>query len=281
MTAYGRSHVVTSLGRFVVEIKSLNRKFLDIDISLPKELSRFESDVRGWVASKVFRGKISVSVFATYEGKIPLTVTPNLPLARQIKGAWDALSAELEVKPVSDFSFLLLYEEEIENEEQYRNSLHQAFDQAMESFLSMKSIEGNALQQDVAKRLAFLKQSIDSIESKGTNATSKYREKLLQRIQEVLESVDETDERIIKEVALFADRIDISEEIARFRSHLQQFSQLMNSESVGKTLEFLVQELLREVNTIGSKSQDSEITHSVVSMKTEIERIREQIQNIE
>jgi uncharacterized protein (TIGR00255 family) len=287
MTAYGRSSLVTPNGRFVAEVKSLNRKFLDISISTQKGLSCFESDIRNWVSSQINRGKVDVSIWATFEGSSPVKVTPNLALAKEIQGAWDQLAEALDLDDRCDLKILqqepgiLIYEENVEDLENLRKTIKEAIDLAMEGVLKMKTVEGAALQKDIENRLRKMGSWIEQIEQKGDCAVQKYRDKLIQRISELTPEVN--DDRILKEIALYAERIDISEEIIRFKSHIKQFDQYLASESegIGKTLEFLVQELLREANTIGSKSQDVEISRTIVEIKSEIERVREQIQNVE
>jgi uncharacterized protein (TIGR00255 family) len=287
MTAYGRSSLITPSGRFVAEIKSLNRKFLDISISTQKGLSCFESDIRNWVSSQINRGKVDVSVWATFEGSSPVKVTPNLALAKEIQWAWNKLAEELQLEDKCDLKILqqesgiMIYEENVEDLEMLRKTIKEAIDLAMEGVLKMKTVEGAALQKDIENRLVKMQGWMDQIEQKGDSAVQKYREKLIQRISELTPDVN--DDRILKEIALYAERIDISEEIIRFKSHIKQFNQYLitESEGIGKTLEFLVQELLREANTIGSKSQDVEISRTIVEIKSEIERVREQIQNVE
>ena len=287
MTAYGHSSLITSNGRFVAEIKSLNRKFLDISIYTQKGLSYFESDIRNWISSQINRGKVDVSIWATFEGASPVKVTPNLALAKEIQTAWDQLSDELDLDDTCDLKLLqkepgiLIYEENVKDLENIRKNIHEAIQTAMNEVLKMKTVEGAALQKDIENRLQKMSQWIEQIEQKGDSAVQKYREKLIQRIKDL--TSDSTDDRILKEIALYAERIDISEEIIRFKSHIKQFYQYMASEAegIGKTLEFLVQELLREANTIGSKSQEVDISRIVVELKSEIERVREQIQNVE
>jgi uncharacterized protein (TIGR00255 family) len=287
MTAYGHSSLVTPLGRFVAEIKSVNRKFLDISIFTQKGLSCFESDIRNWISSQVNRGKVDVSLWATFEGEAPVKVTPNLALAKEIKGAWDLLTKELKLDQPNGLEIflrepgILIYEENVEDLEAYQKIVKEAVEMALKDAMKMKITEGAALQKDIESRLDKMKVWIEQIEKRGDSAVQKYRDKLMQRIGELTPNLE--DDRILREIALFAEKLDISEEITRFKSHIDQFFHYLSAENdgVGKTLEFLVQELLRETNTIGSKSQDAEITRITVEIKTEIERIREQIQNVE
>lgn len=290
MTAYGRGTINLPIGQFVVEIQSVNRKHLEIQAILPRELSQFDVELKKWVSLHVGRGQLTLKVYVTYHGPAPFIVKPNLSLAHQLKEAWDQIATDLNVKEYNfDLSLLsrteglLSFEENRDEEENYRQALKQAFDEAFKGFLQMKSLEGAVLQKDILQRLKKMGHAMKAIEEKAPFATSRYREKLMARLEEVLPGRIENEDRILKEVALFAEKIDIAEEITRFNCHLTQFEELMASKeiSVGKTLEFLLQELNRETNTIGSKSSELEIARAVIEIKSELERIREQIQNIE
>lgn len=291
MTAFGRAAIVASVGRFVVEIQSVNRKFLEIQTNLPKELSCFDPDVRKWISASIFRGQVIVKVFVHFENVAPLTVTPNLPLINQLLAAWYRVGEELGAKPNKDQLFSLIANEEeifrydidLENEKLYREPLREAIALALEKFSEMREREGKALKEDISGRLRDLTQWIDLIEFKAPDASNRYRQRLIEKLNEVLPGCVENEDKILREVVLFAEKIDIAEEITRFRSHLMQFHELLDSESqnIGKTLDFLIQELNREINTIGSKSSEITITQKVVAVKSELERIREQIQNIE
>lgn len=291
MTAYGRACVVSALGRLTVEIQSVNRKHLEVNTFLPKELLRYDTDIKKWLATVIHRGQVNVKVFAAFDRVSPLVVTPNLPLARQIKAAWDQIAQELGLPMEKGFSLemmagessILQYEEDDHDEELFRSSLHQAVMQAIEQLVTMKKREGSGLHADIRARSAKLAVLIAGIAEKAPGATARYRQRLIQRLEEVMPGSIDKDERLLREVCLYAERIDIEEELTRFHSHLKQFDLLLDSEkpAVGKTVEFLVQELNREVNTIGSKSSDIDVAHLVVDIKSELERIREQIQNVE
>jgi len=290
MTAYGRGIFNGPIGQFVVEIQSVNRKHLEIQAILPRELSHFDVELKKWLAAFVTRGQVTVKVYAAFQGPVPFVVRPNLPLARQIKEAWDQIAHELEIGEgmfnlalLKGTEGLLSFEEIREEEETYRHFLKQAFEQAAKGFLQMKEQEGSVLQNDILNRLKKMRQEMQIIEQKTPFATIRYREKLMARLEEILPGRIENEERLLREVALYAEKIDITEEIVRFRCHLTHFEELIHSEepSIGKTLEFLVQELNREANTIGSKSSELEIARAVIEIKSELERIREQIQNIE
>lgn len=291
MTAYGRFSFSSKLGRFTAEIQSVNRKYLEINVYLPPELLRFEGEVKKWVSDRVGRGQVNVRLTAIFEAETPVVVAPNLPLARQIKKAWDAIANDLGVSGEQSFKLsmltnqegILLFNTDIVNEDEYRAGLKAAVDGALAPFIQMKDREGEILAEDIESRLSKLQTWIDVIATKAPGATIKYRQKLVERIEELLPGVVENEDRILREIGMYAEKIDVEEEITRFNSHLKQLRNLLltSSESIGKTLEFLIQELNREINTIGSKSSDVDVSRLVIDVKSELERIREQIQNVE
>lgn len=290
MTGYGRGVLTAPLGQFVVEIQSVNRKHLEIQVTLPRELTQFDIELKRWLNAVISRGQVTVKVSAAFNGPIPFVVRPNLPLARQLKDAWVQIARDLQLGEgafnlalLRGTGDLLSFEENREEEDNYRQLLKQSFEQALKGFLQMKEQEGIVLQNDILNRLEKMRTGIQLIETKAPYATTRHREKLIARLEEILPGRIENEERILREIALFAEKIDITEEITRFNCHLTHFEELIRSEerSVGKTLEFLVQEINREANTIGSKSSELEIARAVIDIKSELERIREQIQNIE
>lgn len=291
MTAYGRHSLSTPLGQFTVEIQSVNRKHLEINTLLPKELMRFDPDIRKIIGIAVVRGQVTVKLTAYFEKVMPITVMPNLPLVRQLKAAWDAIAKDLSLRDPSEFSLdllhgeegIFLYGENLQDEPGYRVAIFEVVEGALKAFLAMRAHEGEALQRDISSRLKKLSHWMDEIASRAGGATDKYRQKLLERLESLMPGIMENEERVLREICLYAERIDITEEITRFYSHLQQCEKLflMEAGSIGKTFEFVLQELSREVNTIGSKSSDIEISRLVIEIKSELERMREQIQNIE
>lgn len=290
MTAYSRVAFHSEVGDFVVEIQSVNRKFLEINASLPKELAYFEIELKKWMLPFVSRGQVMIKVSVSYENSLPILVHPNFPLAKELKKACDELAQGLHFEGASFLSLILaqtegvlLFEDNLQEEDRYRSTLKQALEQAVEKFVTMKLQEGAILQADILERVQKIRHIMTLIEQKVPNATKKYREKLIARLEEVLPGRMENDDRILREVAVYAEKIDIAEEVIRFFYHLTHFEDLIKSEthSIGKTLEFVLQELNRESNTVGSKSADLEISRYVIDIKSELERIREQIQNVE
>lgn len=291
MTAYGRATMSSTLGVFVVEIQSLNRKYLEINVQLPTELTFLETDIRKWVASKVRRGKVVVKLTACYEGHIPLSVIPNIPLVRQLKSAWEKIAEECNIEGGKGFRLemlanepgIMIYNEEFDEEEKYKETIHQAVTKSLERLIEMKVAEGKAIQEDFIGRIQQLTKGLKQIHELSQGAPQRFREKLKKNIEEILPGSIDNEERILREICVYAEKVDIAEEMTRFDSHLKQFMKILEAsrEDKGKTLEFILQELLRETNTIGSKSADVEISKYVVEIKSEIEKIREQVQNVE
>lgn len=289
MTAFGRASVTSEIGKCSVEIHSVNRKHLEINLFLPRELQRFEPEIRKILGTKINRGQVTVKLFAILEKSSPIVVKANLPLVRQMKCAFDSIAQEFQIPEAIVFEMLarqedlLSFSEEIVDEQVYWSTISEVISQALESFMQMRLREGAALQSDIACRFDYLNEYIEKVAQHAPNATVRYRQKLIERINDLVPGTVEHDERILKEISLFAERIDITEEIIRFRSHLNQCHKLLGDSSgqVGKTFEFILQELVREVNTIGSKSSDIEVSRLVIQIKSELEKIREQIQNVE
>ncbi|MFC2049183.1 YicC/YloC family endoribonuclease [Chlamydiota bacterium] len=293
MTAYGRGICDFECGRITVEIQSVNRRFLEVNVSLPRLFNRFEIDVRKQIAASIGRGMVNVSVGWKTDSRHSVKLSPNFALARAIKGAWEELSQELWLPKelplvlLTQEKDLLLHEEVMVEESVYQKALAEAVGAALQALLAMKRQEGEVLSRDLHERVKILNQAISWIESHASTATEKYRQKLVARLEELFAGSPENEERILREVAVYAEKVDIVEEVIRFKSHLDQFVQTVDNpleqtaDSRGKILDFLLQELLREGNTIGSKASDLAVTQHVVTIKSELERIREQVQNIE
>lgn len=288
MTAYGRASLTSQIGRLSVEIQSVNRKHLEINIVCPGRLNKYDAEIKKWISAAVARGQINIRINVVNQETSPVSVAPNLPLARQVFAAWNEIANDLNQHFELATLFaaqpdLLIYEEQSVDEEQFIAALKEVFDKALKQLTSMKMAEGKALFKDISARLQGMEPLIRFIAERAPGATERYRQKLMERVKEVAGAGEETDERVVREVCLYAEKVDIAEEVTRFQSHLVQAEQLLasDSQSVGKTLEFILQELNREINTIGAKSSDIEVSRSVITIKTELERIREQIQNVE
>ncbi len=293
MTAYGRGAATFAYGRFTIEIQSVNRRYLEVSVSLPRLFMRYEIDIRKKVAAFVGRGMVNVSLTWKSDARQPISVVPNLSLAKAVKRAWESLALELGLEESISLSLiaqekeLLLYEDELIEEEVYQKTLNAALEEALGALLLMKQQEGETLLHDLLDRLAVLQEKIVHIEELSVEGPEKYRQKLSSRIEELFSGNPENEERILREIAIYSERVDITEEIVRFKSHLEQCGHLLEkpleraTETRGKTLDFLLQELHREINTIGSKASDLTIASHVVTIKSELEKIREQVQNIE
>ncbi len=278
MTAYGQH----KNSNHHIEIQSLNRKFLDIQLSTPQELNFLDPEIRKWINAKCQRGQISIKIQS--ENNENIQIKPNIPLLKQLKTACNTIQNELNINLDSSiFSSHpdILITEENNNLDQ--SLLKQSFEQALTEFDKMKITEGKFLANDILLRIKNLQNSIDHIEKNSTNATETQYQKLKKRVEGLNNELQDNEERILREICLFSEKIDISEEITRFKSHLSQMQDLISDEqqTSGKQLDFLTQELQRETNTIASKAADINISRTIVEMKTEIEKIREQLQNVE
>ena len=279
MTGFGRAIYKSPLGRLTIEIQSLNRKFLDISLSVPKELSHFEMDVRKWVGEAVGRGQVSVRVSLTPdEGQSALPPKKLLAsykkslvtLARAIDCDEKEITLPFLMKTMPPYAVDF-------DETELQAALEKGVKEALKKLTLMKRREGRHLEKEVHGRLKNLQDLIELIQKRAPLARSATQKRLIEMLREVLQAEGSLDERLTQAALSFADRSDITEELARLQSHCVQFRTMKE----GRALDFLVQEMGREINTIGSKSSDLEITRSVVAGKSELEKIKEQLQNIE
>ncbi len=285
MTGFGRAEAEADGVRLVVEIASVNQKSLQTAVHGPDCWPTLESTASAWIRSRLSRGKVTARV--TVPG-------------REQAQAWDAatvrasleqlrrLAAENGVPFAPDVGVLLRLAEGARGArelapafESAEPALRSAFESALTSLKAMRLAEGAALSADLAARIGILSSLVERMEASERGAPLRHRENLQRRLRDAGLQIDLADERVLKELALFADRCDITEEIVRLRSHLGQFLEELSVPGAGRKLDFLVQELLREVNTIGSKAAEIATTRLVLEAKTEIERIREQVQNLE
>ena len=287
MTGFGRAKLVKDLREYQVEMKSVNHKYSDINVKLPRSISYLEEDIRKIVLSKVKRGKIEVFItFDNYsdEGK---NIIINKEIAKvyinNLKELADEenISSNIEVTEISKLPDVLTIKN-VENEEKIKEEIVQAVTEATEKLVNMRKVEGEKIAIDLLKRINNIDAIVKEISQLSTGLIEEYVVKLENRIKEILktEQVDKT--RLAQEVVIYSDKCSIEEELTRLNSHIAQFKDLLNSEdAIGKKLDFLIQEMNRETNTIGSKSVNLEITNKVIDIKTILEDIREQIQNIE
>lgn len=288
MTGYGKGSLNLEGREYQIEIKSVNHRYLDINIKMPRTLSYLEETVKKEISEKIKRGKIDVFVTFENNSQEGRNIKINKELAKiyinQLKelAQEENISSNIEVIDIAKFPEILTIKID-EEDEKIKNEITQATKEATDKIVEMKSIEGQKIAQDLLARIEKIENKIEEISKKSTGLIEEYVVKLEKRIKEILktEEVDKT--RLAQEVVIYADKCSIEEEITRLKSHIYQFKNLIadNNETIGKKLDFIIQEMNRETNTIGSKANNLEITNGVIDIKTELEDIREQIQNIE
>jgi len=289
MTGYGRGETHWHGYKFTVELNSVNRKQSEISVDIQRDLIELEPRIRDEINTLVSRGRLHVVVaFHRENANGASNVRLNGPLARTYlhtirKLKKDLkLAGEVSVETLLRFPGVLQTQEPELDPEAVWPHLEKALTGALKKLIAMREKEGKFLGRELLKRLKLIESRIGSVEKMRPQIIDRYRAQLQQRIQSAGIELNFEDERLLKEVALFADRCDITEEITRLRSHLKQvYHQLTLREPVGRTLDFLAQEMNREINTIGAKANHAEVSQHVVQMKAELEKIREQIQNIE
>ncbi len=289
MTGFGRGEFHNDSLSANVELSSVNRKQADVQITLPRGLSELEAELRKKVLASISRGRVSVTITLTQTQSAKNQVQIDLGKTQALETAFSDLSKHLgrEVKPTaSDFlnvPDLLISSNKTFIVEEAIEVISPALDQALSDLLEMRSNEGKELLKDFKSRLETLLSHTQEIETFSPTVVDRYRAILMKRLEDIGIDVDLTDERVLREIALFAERSDISEETTRLHAHFARFHDLLDdtNKPVGRPLDFLCQEINREFNTIGSKANSSDIATHVVSAKTELEKIREQVQNIE
>lgn len=290
MTGYGRAEAIINDKNVSIEIKSLNHRFLEIFVRLPGVFSPLEPEVKRKVTDRFARGRIEISIrrdadqSANSEGRLEL----NMPLIRNYYGMLSALKQEFQLKDEINLGLLLGIKDAVTVAEteidlaQVWGSLQAVLEEAMDNLENMRAQEGGIIGKDLQDRLGLLDSFLMRIKDKSPQVVSEYQKRLSERVKDLMGNFPVDDARLAQEVAIMAERSDITEEIVRFQSHLIQMDSIMKSnEAIGRKIDFLLQEMNREANTIGSKSPDAEISQIVVDIKTELSRLREQIQNIE
>ncbi len=288
MTGYGRSRQVLDGREITVEIRSVNHRYLEYSARIPRMYGYLEEKLKTFLQSLVSRGKVEVTVTIQNLTGGDTVVQINQALA---KGYLDAMRSQAESLGLKDdltlstltrFNDVFTLQKLEEDQQVIWNSVQQVARQALDQFLEMRRREGERLKLDLLQKLELLNGHVASVEEQSPKTVAAYRERLLQKMEELLADRCIDQQRILLEAGLYAEKIAVDEETVRLKSHLEQFAQMMEqSGPVGRKLDFLVQEINRETNTIGSKAQDLAVTRRVVEMKSEIEKIREQIQNIE
>lgn len=288
MTGFGRGEGETSLGRVSIESRSVNHRYCDISIKLPRRLAVFESRIRDIVRSEVSRGKIDIALRldATGEGKVQLKA--DLHLAQQYYQALATIREQLRLRDkitlgmLAGAKDLIAGKEEMDDVEPYWHEMEPILRQALRGMDDMKRSEGEVIAKDIRGRLKKITQEVDVIRQQFPSRLRAYQERLRERLLGVLSGLEVDPSRFQQEIAILAERTDITEEMVRAGSHLGQLADLMEKgESVGRKLDFLLQEINREINTTSSKANDAEISQRTVEIKSELEKVREQVQNIE
>ena len=289
MTGFGRGSYANTEREYTVEIKAVNHRYTDINIRLPYVLSFLEDKIKKKILDKIERGKLDVSITFVNNSNLGKRITINRSLAKAYIDELKKLKEETTI--IDDISVMkiarlpdVLNVSQDENSDILWKELEKALEEAISNLVEAKELEGRKLSEDMLKRLDTINGNILNISQYSTGLIEEYVVKLKDRIKEMLQTDIVDEARISQEVVLYADKTSIEEEITRLRSHIVQFKELLQSETIkkaGKRLDFIIQEMNREVNTIGSKSNCLEITNLVIELKTELEDVREQVQNIE
>ena len=290
MTGYGRGECTMYERKFTVEIKAVNHRYNDITVKLPRAIMGFEDEIKKAISKKVFRGKLDVFVNFESFSQEDVNISVNEPLAKSYTETLRKLKSDLQlegdvtIEMVSKFPDVITVDKNISNENtenEIRECLMKAVEDATDAFVAMREVEGETLKKNIIEKVAFVNDALQKIEERAPFVSKDYRARLEAKLAD-LDEIQVDESSLLTEVMLFADKACIDEEITRLHSHISQmYSIVEESVPVGRKLDFLVQEMNRETNTIGSKSNDIQITNHVVDIKSEIEKIREQIQNIE
>ena len=290
MTGFGSGTATKDGITCTVEIKSVNARFLDLFIRSPKQINPFETIIRGFVQDRITRGKVEVSVSIQDAGERPKTFTINSVLRKQIQELlvqeefYDDPKKD-PLQAVNSISNEWIQQQDTPIAEDVLSEIvKESTTQALDALIAMRTVEGKHIEQDLLSRISTLENVIKHIDENKAGAVEAYREHIKGKIQEYLVSLEASisEDRFLQEIALLADKTDITEEIVRFTSHVVQLKNtLVDEYSIGRKVDFILQEMNREVNTIGSKAMDSSITEFVVQLKCELEKIREQVQNVE
>ena len=287
MTGYGKSSLSINSREYQVEIKTVNHKYIDVNIKMPRIISYLEEDVRKLVVSRIKRGKVDIQISFENYSQDGNDVKINTELAqiyiqslRKLAEA-ENLSSNIEVTEITKLPDVLTIKSNLD-ENETKEELLQVVNEAIDKLIQMRKIEGEKISKDIFDKIARIEQKNEEIFSLSTGLIEEYVVKLEARVKELLKTEELDKSRLMQEVVIYADKCSVEEEVTRLRSHIYQLRYLINSEEpIGKKMDFLIQEMNRETNTIGSKANNLKITNTVVDIKTILEDIREQIQNIE
>ncbi len=288
MTGYGRAQGSFSGGDITVEVKSVNNRYLDCGVKLPRGYAYLEEGVKSQVQKAISRGKVDVFITINAAGADNVKISVNEPVAKGYIDAMHRLVQEygiqddISASAISKFSDVFLVEKQEQDENEVKSAISGVVAEALGAFDAMRTREGEALKTDLLQKAEGILTLVSKVEERSPITVKAYRERLTAKMQEVLEDRQIDEARIIQEAAIYADKVAVDEETVRLRSHVDQLQNMLSEGGViGRKLDFLMQEMNREANTIGSKGNDVEQARTVVSIKSELEKIREQIQNIE
>ncbi len=286
MTGYGRGEIETDRGKIVVEARAENHRFLDINFQLPEAVFPIEPSLAEITKEVILRGKVRISIAA--EGLKNKSSTINIGLAKKSLSSLEKLKKELDIKEPTKLEHILMIKEFFSSEEkaslhkEHHPKIEEALRVAVKKLDEMRKSEGKKLQKDLKIRIQKVRKLLEKIESKREDFMKDFSEKLRERIKELLEDVQVDENRLYQETAFLAERTDITEEILRLKAHINKFRETLSKDgSIGKELDFLLQEMNRESGTISAKSKDAEISHYIIELRSEMEKMREQAQNIE
>lgn len=288
MTGYGRCEKIDGGKKILAEIKSVNHRYSDYSVKVPRSFGFLEERVRGYVSQYIARGKVDVYINIESFNETDKDIILNSAIASEyINALYELrdkfnLKDDITVSSVAGFSEIFKAQAKEEDEEALWQSVKGVLSEAVDAFVKMREREGERIGKDLAARVEYMRTLALKVDERSPETVAEYKSRLYEKIQEVLgdRTIDEA--RVLTEVAIFADKVAVNEEIVRLSSHFEEFFIILSSgEPVGRKLDFLIQEINREINTIGSKASDIEIAKIVVELKAELEKLREQIQNIE
>lgn len=288
MTGYGMGKAELGSKTFTVEVKSVNSRYSDFSIKMPRIYTFLEDPIRKAASARINRGKVDIYVNVESSGEEDSVVKVNTALAKEYLDALHTLSSELQISSnATAETFLripdiLTVDKAPEDDELITQAVINALGSALDGFDEMRIAEGEKLSHDLCEHLSFIENATADVEKRSPEIVNEYRSRIEERMRDILGGVSYDETRLLTEVAIFADKVNVNEETVRLKSHVSQFREMLQSGgSVGRKIDFLIQEMNREINTIGSKSNDLDVARIVIDVKAEIEKLREQIQNVE
>ncbi len=290
MTGYGRAEAVLGGRKFAVEMKSVNHRYLEISVRLPGMLSSLDTEIKKRIGGQFSRGRIEATIRVDGDEIVENSgrLTLNLPLARNYHALLCQLKKELQLGDeislamITAFRDVFVPTESVQDPATLWEGLSKLLDEAIRTLTEMRAREGESLQRDLTTRLSLIACVLEAIAGRAPQVVCEYQKRLGDRIRELTGDMTIDESRLLQEVAIMAEKSDITEEVVRFRSHIEQFNDLLAmGDGAGRKIDFLIQEMGREINTIGAKSGDAEISRNVIEIKSELAKLREQVQNIE